>query len=264
MAQGFTQRLGVRRTMHRLRIALRAPGRAGSARGLLFVVGAGRDGTNLLVDYLNSLPDVAVGGEVLNVNTYDGLPEGVSRNGVLRHIRRSLHAQAAPVRGVKLHFAQLAGRGLSLAEVAGRFADARFLILYRQSMAEQFVSRARAAASGQWLLKDGQKPRDATVRIDAQELRDYCARNRGYYEGLTAQPWFVGRAVLFSYEQLAAAPQQVFDEMIFPLLDVPAQEIHTSLRKQNTRTLADVVENYDEVGELLESDACRHEYAMPA
>ncbi len=229
-------------------------------RDTCFVLSAGRDGSNLLVSYLESIPQLRTLGEVLNPSLAEGLALDEPPDQAFQHIERSLNALGPGIAVVKIHFAQLEDRGIGIDRLAARFPRVKFIVLYRQSLARQYVSIRAAVASGQWLLKNGQARKEPTITLDREGIRGYCAHTRGKLEEVIACPDVMVRAVLISYEQLAEQPQALFDRTVFPFLGLKPRTIQTDLRKQNTRSLREIVENYDEVEDLLTAEEARQDY----
>jgi LPS sulfotransferase NodH len=230
----------------------------------VFVVATCRSGSNLLVSYLNQLQNVAMHGEVL----CPLVPTGPRQHRIpaakaLRHIRYSLQARPASIRGCKLMLYQLADCSLTLDVLDSAFPGSKYVVLYRQSLADQFVSQKLALATRQWVLMTGQERKQATVTIDAVELRNYCDATRRAYRDVIATPWLRERAVLLSYEDLTADPAAQLAERICPFLGVRAVAPQSTLRKQNTLPVAERVANYDEVEALLASPLCRQHYVWP-
>jgi len=227
----------------------------------VFVVSAGRDGSNLLVDYLNSMPKVSIAGEVLSFELYDGVRlRFMTKAAVLRHIKYSLHNLDSTVCGVKLHFAQMQTRRIALDDIRQAFPTAKFIILYRRSIARQYISRQKAAASGQWLLHKHEKALDNKIRIDPSSLGAYYGKIKQHYKNLLELDWIKNGSVILRYEDLADNPQSLFDDILCPFLGLPPVEISTRLVKQNTKPMQEVVENYDQVEELLTGETAFHEY----
>jgi LPS sulfotransferase NodH len=179
----------------------------------------------------------------------------------MRHICRSLHALKGPIRGCKLMLDQLAACGLSLDALNEAFPGAKYVILYRQSIAEQYLSRQSAKATDQWVLHEGQQPKQARVPIDPADLQSYGADIRQAYRQLLDHAWLPQRSVLLSYEELSTDPARCFAEQICPLLGLPPARPETMLRKQNTLPLDQRVANYCEVATLLSSSVCRQHYS---
>lgn len=230
----------------------------------LFVLATHRSGSNLLIDYLNRTGGIACHSEVLcSALPFAPVGRRYKPARALAHLRRSLHSLPAPVRGCKLMLDQLHNARLQVADLVQAFPDARFLVLYRQSLAEQFLSLKAANLTNQWVLRAGQEAKAVRVRIERTELRSYCDRTKAAYRKLLDSPELAERAVLLSYEELTADPAHWLSERICPLVGAPRGEPATELRKQNTAPLAQRVENYREVEALLLSPHCQQNYAWP-
>jgi len=144
------------------------------------------------------------------------------------------------------------------------FPAAKYIVLYRQSLAQQFVSLKAAQTTNQYQLRDGQSPKQAEVVIDPAELRRYCDATRRAYSDALQHPWLAERAVLLSYEELTGDPTLWLENHICRLLGVNYKAANTPLRKQSTQALADQVANYREVSTLLQSPLCRQVHHLPA
>ena len=253
-----------RRLKHRLRLLQHWWFREHSPYQPFFIIATARSGSNLLVDYLNQVPGVQSLWEVLCHKVTEGpfrcrLPP----KRALRHIRYSLQTLNSYTRGCKLLLYQLANCKLTLGSLETAFTGARFVVLYRESLAEQFVSFRSAVETNQWALYSGQKSKRARPVIYPAEFEQYCAGIRQRYEKVLAHPSLCERGTLLSYEELADDPARCLRERICPLLGVPAIEPRTTLCKQNPEPLADRVANYSEVATLLTDPLFRQKYALP-
>lgn len=230
----------------------------------LFVLATHRSGSNLLLDYLNRLPGVECHSEILCRWFLTG-PAWfqVGLRATVRHIRLSLHTLRTPIRGCKLMLDQLIASRLPLDHLHAAFPTARYIVLYRQSLAEQFVSKLAALATDQWKLHHEHERKLARVRVEPQLLRTYCERERRRYQDVVQHPWLPERALLLSYEELVADPARRLADDICPLLGVPPAEPQSLLIKQNNLPLAERVENYREVAALLNSPLCQQHYVWP-
>jgi LPS sulfotransferase NodH len=229
----------------------------------LFVLATHRSGSNLLIDYLNRTGDIACHSEVL-CNSLPYAPLGrYSPARAIAHLRRSLQTLPTPVRGCKLMLDQLADCRLGVPELIAAFPTARFVVLYRQSLAEQYLSLKTARVTNQWVLRPGQAARATRVPVERHDLRAYCERIKAAYRQLLESQDLRERAVLLSYEELTAEPAYWLRDQICPLVDAPCAQAATDLLKQNTRPLADRVENYRQVEALLLSPLCQQSYVWP-
>jgi len=230
----------------------------------LFVVATRRSGSNLLIDYLNRFRGVQCLEEILCRTLPEGLPRWqASTRSALTHIRLSLDTLKAPVRGCKLMLNQLEDCRLHLGQLNAAFPEARYIILYRESLAEQFLSLEAAKATNQWKLTAEQDRKLVQIRVNPRELRDFCYRTAEMYRRVVEQDWLRERGVLLSYEQLASAPEDCLNQTICRLLDVEPAALSTSLRKQNTLRPAERVLNYQQVANLFESDRCHQWLTWP-
>src|SRR5207244_4288556 len=100
-----------------------------------------RSGSNLLLGCLNSIPGVSFASEILNTSMFYGIRgRWITKKTVLRHIAYSINDCKHRICGAKLLKIQLDAHGLHLEDLKKHFPNARFIILYRRSLLEQFVS----------------------------------------------------------------------------------------------------------------------------
>jgi LPS sulfotransferase NodH len=224
----------------------------------LFVLATQRSGSNLLIDYLNRLSGVQCLAEILCRTLPEGLPRWqASTRSALAHIRVSLDTLKGSVRGCKLMLNQLDECKLDLKRLDALFPDARYIILYRESLAEQFLSLESAKVTNQWKLTAEQDAKLVHIRVDPKKLQSFCHRTLEMYRRVLDNDWLRHRSVLLSYEQLVSDPENCVRGVICPHLEVDAAPLTTSLRKQNTRSAAERVVNYEQVADLLGSARCR-------
>jgi LPS sulfotransferase NodH len=222
----------------------------------LFVVATCRSGSNLLRSYLNNQPGICLRGELL----YPGSPFGVRRyqtppHSAIRHIRLSLQAGKSPIRGCKLMLYQLANCQLTIENVHAAFPSAKYVILYRENLARQFVSQKLADMTRQFALRAGEEKKQARIVVNRDELRAYCNTLRYRYRELLSHAWLQSCSVLVSYEQLVQTPDDWLRQEICPLVGIEAVAASTNLCQQNSQPLSATIENYAEVEQLL--PACR-------
>jgi LPS sulfotransferase NodH len=230
----------------------------------LFIIATARSGSNLLRDYVSQLPGVACRSEVLCTHRPFGIsPRQYNPSAALKHIQRSLLSLQAPICGCKLMLTQIAACRLTIDTIDAAFPEARYLILYRRSLGEQFLSRESALVTGQWLLRDGEARKQAGVRLDPAKLRSFADQTRQAYEKIVSYVPLQERGVLLSYEELTGDPAACFHASICPLLGVPPMTPKSVLRKQNVLPLAERIVNYHEVAGLLNSPLLQQHYAWP-
>lgn len=252
------------RLKNNLRLARKWWLRSRSSYQPFFVIATCRSGSNLLLSYLHQDSSIAALSEVLCPQLAIGPSRyAVSPSRAIKHIRQSLHAEKAPVRGAKLMLHQLESCHLSIDHVHAAFPEARYIVLYRQSLAEQFVSIKTAHATKQFLVMSGQERKQAQIKIDTTELRNYCDHLRASYREAISHKCLAGRSMLLSYEELIADPAYWLSKHICPLIGAQPLPPRTYLEKQNTRPLAQQIINYQQVATLLHSPLCRQHHAFP-
>ena len=256
-------RLEFRRRVYQLRLMRDWWLRSHTPYRPLFVIATARSGSNLLVDYLNRMPGVQSLSEIVNWQFEFGPPKHLHSRKVIKHLRHSLQQLNSPVRACKVFFHHLENYGLTLDDIDHAFPEAGYIVLYRENMVEQFVSHKQAVQTNQWLLLPGQDRKRARVTIDSKELRTYCDTTRRSYEQAIAHRAVAEHGVVLSYEQLTARPSQCVREFICPLLNIPAIDPTSQMRKQNAEPLSQRVANYDEIAALALSPHCHQRYYPP-
>ena len=241
-----------KRAWHRFRIFFKYYFRR-SEKDPVFIIAKRRSGSNLCLSYLNSVPGLNFSPpEPLNPHMYYGVrEENISKKTVLNHLAYTLNDNPAKICGFKMLFIRLLKHKLTLDDIRGRFPKTKFLIVYRRSLLEQFVSLKIAEMTDRWQWsRDYTQPE--TLKIDTGEFRKFCSETRQFYENILQFPWIRTCARVIAYEDLAADPQRVFDTKIFPFLGIPPVSVSTTMLKQNTRPLEALVENFEQIRSLSE------------
>ncbi|HTL70968.1 MAG TPA: sulfotransferase [Candidatus Eisenbacteria bacterium] len=232
-----------RRALHRGRIFLNYHARRRRKRPF-FVLAARRTGSNLLLSYLNSVPGVSFAPEILHPGMWYGVRDRfISKRAVLRHVAFSIHDCPHEVCGAKFVETQLAAHGLKPSDLRRIFPEAGFLVLYRRSVLDQLLSLRIAELTGDWLWRREFRVPEA-VSIEPAELAAFHAATSAFYRSLLDDEAVRERSVLLTYEELAADPQRTFDEKLFPFLGVPRCAVTSGLRRQNTKSPAELLANH--------------------
>jgi LPS sulfotransferase NodH len=229
----------------------------------VFIITTPRTGSNLLVNFLERLPGTQCLAEVLNWGLNIGPKRSASTQQAIDHIRRSLQTLKSPVRGCKLFLGHLAHYRLTLDHLEEAFPGAKYIVLYRESLAEQYVSYELARRTNQWILLDGQQMKQYPLTIDPAALRAYSDEMRRGYHEVLAHPLIADRGTVISYEELTDDSEACMRDHICLLLGVPPAKPESALRKQNPQPLAGRVANYAQVAALIASPLCRQRYELP-
>jgi len=229
---------------------------------------------------MNSVPSVEMRGELLHRQAlkrgrWSGIADWAPqmtvsfwrRDAYQRYLTGGLAAPGARVTGCRLSQFQLAGTGLGLEDLVEWFDDAHFIILYRRSLAEQCLSWHLSLLTRRWRWTTDSRsysPFEGRVRLKRDLLLDRFELVRGFYSGLLEHPRVRRRARLLSYEELTDDPQRAFDEVLFPWLGLPHAKVRNQrLQKQATRPMADVIENYAELEDVLTGPTAEQRYSLP-
>jgi LPS sulfotransferase NodH len=236
---------------------------------ILIVLATARSGSNLLVSYLDSLPDVSSWGELLDPDYWQGIPRGVGRDALHDHLLAVFATRPASINSFKIIFDQLCKAGLALNDLRELFPDARYIVLYRRDLFAQFVSVERAKLTDEWVKPDAGSARRVTLKPTRNQFLYFRKVVREQYAQALRQDWLRRSALILDYETLAQSPQTVFDQRIIPWLGLgtarrpallrllpgrsrtePAR-VSTRLEKQITEPLSELVENYPEFADLI-------------
>jgi hypothetical protein len=228
-----------------------------------FLLCGPRTGSNLLMSYLNSHPQVSIGGEVFSQNDPAGLSGGwVSKKMAFDHLRHFLHYLDRPVCGAKIMFPHLQMRGISLDEMRRQFPNSQWIVLYRENILDQYISYKIAWKTNRWtqsrataapLLKE---IRFALDPAEAIHFRNWVLRC--HQEALRSTALQNSRWV--SYETLTDNPRQLFAESVFPYLKLPPVPVSTRFVKQNIWNYSEILTNYAEVKNFIETTNFIHRY----
>lgn len=249
-----------RQLRYRTRLKLQYALRRYCPRSLLFILAEPRTGSNLLIDYLRCVPRVYAQEEILNDRAVHGLRRNwISRGGTLRHIAYSMNHDAEIV-VAKLMLHHLRWRRVTAADLVRRYENGRFIVLYRENLARQYLSSQILFRTHVDRMRKESDRFTGRIRIDPREFVRYCEVQKRDYEAVLTTPGLRERAAVLSYEELATEPQRIIDGRILPLIEVPSVPVSTSMRKQNDRPLEEMVENYADVATVLNSELARHCY----
>lgn len=224
----------------------------------LVIFGSGRAGSSLLVDLLNSRPDMLC--------EYGMVPEGYSDPHHWLESRIDL-AKHLGVRayGVRLLIPHLVDK-TSIPDIHDLLkrleCDGWHIVsLRRADPARTVISYVHAARSG-FHLKIGEGSRQyEPISVGAEELahwldvfRSWLGAERASLEGVN---W---RELVYERDLATEESQQATVGLISAWLGMPAETVHTSFRRQlPDRPLSALIANYSEIRPALDqfTEACR-------
>jgi LPS sulfotransferase NodH len=243
----FVRQMGVY-TLYHLRKSKLPPNR-------FVIVAQGRSGSTLLVDLMNSHPDIFTFGEIMAQN--------VIRN--LRWPRKYAEGLCSLSRkgtvGFKAIIYQIGStQNKDPKKVLHDFHDHGWKIIYlkRSNILRHAISDIRSAKTGTFHKVEGikvsQEGRGARqkIRIEAEELirtmkfrEDSLALEKVVLEDL---PHFT---VHYETDLMGADNQRDAMNRLFEFLGLPPHDAETSFRKVTAKNIADDIENFDELREVL-------------
>jgi LPS sulfotransferase NodH len=219
----------------------------------LFIICQVRTGSTLLGDYLNSHPMVTCEFEILNQGEIPHLKNVRFEQDVRFYLETLFKAFQGKIRCGKIHFSHFDHFGISIDHLLQWFPQARFIILYRGSLLDQFVSLKLAEVTGRWIAKSPEDETNQEISIDIAELLAFVQATKNHYKKLADNLSLRGRHLTISYEELASDPGRTFETKIWPFLDIPPFPLKTALRKQNRRSARESVSNFNDIESLLSS-----------
>jgi hypothetical protein len=157
------------------------------------------------------------------------------------------------IRCGKIHFGHCEQFGVTIDALRRWFPQARFIVLYRSSLLDQFISLKLAEATDRWIATWPSEETDDEIAVDPRELLSFAQNSKGRYAELVQTPGLDGRHLTLSYEELTRAPQETFHVKIWPFLGIPSCPVFTTLRKQNRRPVRECVRNFHEIEPLIDS-----------
>lgn len=233
---------------------------------IVVILSAPRTGSNLLIDLLRSIPGVDVRGEILDPAHQPGRPADAKGESAIAFVRefvaqlasdlerRGAAAPGSGCVGFKAHLDQLRTTEITADNLRNALPAARFVLMHRRDLFAQYVSAQRAMITGEWTApRDGastRTPDRVQLQIDADAFRWYRAQCRRWFEEIVALPWY--DAVLsVAYEDLAAAPQKTFDELVLPFLGLPQSRVVTKMTKQIRQPPSALVAGYESIAPIV-------------
>lgn len=225
----------------------RLRGASGKRRFVLFT--AGRSGSHLLIDLLNSHPEIKC------------LLEGhIFRRGPrvrepLRYLNGLAAISARPVFGCKLTPRHATRHQLDVTRLAGELADDgwRFVLLSRRNLLRQAVSGIIAIKRGVYHDRTPPPVHAMRVSVEPRSLLDRLARLEAQRRRLA--DWvapYPHEHLVYEEDLEHPSDQQAAIARILQRLDVAPHTVSTSLVKSGRSSLAESVENFHEMAQALQ------------
>jgi hypothetical protein len=224
----------------------------------LVVLSSYRFGSSLMINYLNSHPNIRRRGEILNAEeVVYGNFNGASRDRVLRHIKAMYFAMPGQVRMAKLMDDQVENHGLTLADVIETLEQPYIVAVYRRDLLSAYISLQIALRNGLWYSTA--EVNHERISIDLAALREYVYEVRSRWMRNASMLRTYERARIVAYEDFAYTPEAIIYD-IFDMIGLPHERPLTDSVKQNPASLDWKVENFVQLG--LDESLVRREFTL--
>lgn len=218
------------------------------------ILSSGRAGSNLLKSLMKSHPEVFQHGEIFGEFQLESpsVRRRINKLGVGAYLDRRLSRMTTErLTGVKILYGNLEARYGKVRGIPGNevllphmLADPsiRFVHLRRKDKLALLISLRLAGELHNW---ESGSYGDKTVEMPVDWVRDRFAWLESWEERI-AQEFPEDRLLQMTYEDLSAdTPGQM--ARLFEFLDLEPAEVKSRMSKQNTRSKAEVVENFAEL-----------------
>ncbi|MBX7137059.1 MAG: Stf0 sulfotransferase family protein [Oligoflexia bacterium] len=226
---------------------------------VFFILGTGRSGTTLLLSLLNSHPNISiVPGEPLQRLHLSTLGDDLYGAKAIDHLLIRLKELPKQVRGSKILAQHLEESRVSIYDLITYFNGPRFIVIYREHLFDQYISRLVATQKRVWTIREGAHsayaPTDIErLVIDREAFFDYVLWIKNFYQQFRNHPTLMQSSVWFSYEELVSNRALVCESKIFPLLRVGPTQLRSNLIKMLSHPALDYVANADVVAKFAYS-----------
>jgi hypothetical protein len=229
----------------------------------IIVLGFARTGSSLLLSYLDNLLEHSNNyGEVINPEIYpvlkkiSKLPFSFKKYLALFKIQNALREEGL----VKLLINHLERFEITPNDLHTHFPLAKFIIIYRSSLIDCYISWLRAKKTGEWFtIKDAVNAKGINLSIKKDEFINFCQKVKKSYIDYNLSA-LLEHSLVIEYEKLAYFPQEIFQTEICPFLNIDYQPVISHLKKQITEPLSNLITNFEEITQLIDSKNIRLEF----
>jgi hypothetical protein len=227
------------------------------------IVGAMRTGSNLLQEKLNNFSDIKCLGEICNIhlNRFDSffVKKIVRKYSIIR--KESRIYSLIILRKIiftsifskyKTGFRLFRNHNRNIENRVLNNKDIKKIILYRD-LIDTYISLEQAKTSGKWIRRDNQSSPLIKVDFSITKFQEYVLVNQDFYQSvLISMKEFSSDYIQVEYNDLLDN-LKIEEIARFIGAQSPMTSGETILKKQNRFPREQVINNYDEVKEYLES-----------
>jgi len=214
--------------------------------GKFVVVTRSRTGSNLLMSLLNDHKDIRTYGE--RFNRLKGRSTGLIYN--------KIFPKKATVNwvGFKLfYYHPLDSDDKTIWDKIKNDRDVKIIHLRRENLLRVYISRIIAGKSNTWLkrTKSNVKVETKRIEINVEDLVKDIHRTNQYIE--ETNKLFQNHSVLnLTFEELVNNKESIINN-VFSFLNVSPMLVKSTLKRQNSESIEDLVSNYNELYSKLEN-----------
>lgn len=209
----------------------------------VIVIGRARTGSNLLLSYLNSHPEIHMEGEIF------AYQKGKSEQQILKRVYDN-QPREIKVAGFKIfyHHPMDNKENSRIWELLKSDPTIYVIQLRRVNMLRMHISRKIAMQSDVWTASkksELERVKAKTISFTKEELEEGFNKTKNWEAGALQD--FKGHPLIqIEYEKMIANPAHEY-QRITEFLGVSDMAPKTSLRKQNPESLSNLIENYTEL-----------------
>ena len=208
------------------------------------VLSRSRTGSNMLISFLNSHPNIHAQGEIFSKlsgrNHKDVLAKAFAR--------QPFYVKA---KGFKIfYYHPQDGKSSGIWEDLASLDDLYVIHLKRRIVLRTLISRKIAGIQDVWVSKSADRPsgadrKEIAVTFTVDELREGFKQTKAWEQA--GDDTFRNHPLIsIDYEDLVNHPEQTFRQ-VTEFLGVRYLQPETKLKRQNTRSIMETVTNYEEL-----------------
>ena len=208
----------------------------------LIVLSAGRSGSSLLVNYLNSNRQIHCHGELLNPeHEIYGTVAGKTRQELILHVASFFQPRAETYVGAKFMTHQFDELDLSLRDILDVLQRPRVLALYRRNLLDTYVSLRIAEQTNVWY--SAHAVNHEAVTLDLGDFYAFAAVQRRRWRDCMQEVAGLCAFVCCAYEDLVSDSAAVMNR-VFAFLELPSTPVNSESVRQNPGNLQRKIANY--------------------
>lgn len=208
------------------------------------IVARDRTGSNLLLQFLNSHPNIKADWEIFNKLAGESEEEILSKC----FSRQPFYIKA---KGFKIFYMHpMDDNTGKIWDMLQAMHDLHVIHLKRKNILRTEMSSKIAYLTGVWRIRPGDKRPEAnrntvTIHLSKEELEQRFELTKKW-ENRADHRFNNHHKLTIYYEDLSSWPKEVF-RTITDFLGVEYRQPHSTMRKQATRRMKEVISNYDEL-----------------